>query len=235
MWCRNCQQDVPAVVSGADVARICCARCGDPFPGHTAAEGDQGAEPLSIVDFPHNSLSPPTNSLSDWKLEEELREAQRLVQAIRSQSGHHTDTNARAVSTAPQTATPAINASGILAWATTGLGLSGVICGSTLLVWSLVSGRHELWTVGLPTVLVSQVVLVCGLLLRRDDNQQPTSEEVSAASAALVQLQSSAGDIQPSGLSVHFAHTGNDSNARRMNSDELRKEIEAALRRNHAA
>jgi hypothetical protein len=42
------------------------------------------------------------------------------------------------------------------------------VCGGVLLGWSLVTGRQELWSVGLPIALVGQVALLAGLILQLD-------------------------------------------------------------------
>jgi len=43
-----------------------------------------------------------------------------------------------------------------------------LVCGGTLLIWSLVAGRQELWNVGLPPALVGQIALLVGLVLQID-------------------------------------------------------------------
>ena len=42
------------------------------------------------------------------------------------------------------------------------------VCGLILLGWSLVTGRDELWTVGMPVALCGQVALLVGLVLQLD-------------------------------------------------------------------
>ena len=230
MWCGNCQQDVPAVASGAEAASICCARCGDPFPRPPARDTASEAGPLSMVDFPQLEPPPATRSLLDWKLEDELREAERLVQLVRSQSGETAKTCEASAPPASSAAQPSRNTrAGLLTWLLSGLGLAGLVCGCSLLIWSLISGREELWAWGLPTALVSQVVLFCATLLRRDGKPA----ETTAAATTLVQMQSSTGQMQPSGLSVYFTPPPAGSSS--VNPDALRQEIEAAMRRNRAA
>lgn len=244
MWCRVCQQDVPAVAAKGSAASVRCARCGEVFGGtdsKSASESSSAA--LRVV----NSAAPPAWKPHDWQLEEELREAQRLVRLVTSQSS---DTRASSSPADERSNTPkaerAKGASrssgqapqqphqggGTFGWVLSGLGLSGLVCGCTLLVWSLASGRDELWTIGLPTALISQVVLICGILLRRDDSTS-NSERTSDPATTLVQVQASQGGMQPSGLSVHFANTA--SAGQTLDTDQLRREIEAVMQRQRAA
>ena len=50
------------------------------------------------------------------------------------------------------------------AWPATGLGIMGLVCGVVLIGWSMAGSRPELWSVGLPMALVSQALLILGLL-----------------------------------------------------------------------
>jgi hypothetical protein len=55
-----------------------------------------------------------------------------------------------------------------LAWGALSLGTMAFVCGGILLGWSLVAGRHELWTVGMPAALGGQIALLIGLVLQLD-------------------------------------------------------------------
>jgi hypothetical protein len=44
------------------------------------------------------------------------------------------------------------------------LGTMGLVCGGILLGWSAVTGRGELWSIGLPVLFGGQIALVLGLL-----------------------------------------------------------------------
>jgi hypothetical protein len=58
--------------------------------------------------------------------------------------------------------------SGAFTWLVVSLGAMSFACGGTLLMWSLVGGRHELWNIGLPPALVGQILLLVGLVLQID-------------------------------------------------------------------
>jgi len=55
-----------------------------------------------------------------------------------------------------------------LTWAALSLGTMAFVCGGVLLGWSIVSGREELWSVGMPVILCGQVALLVGLILQLD-------------------------------------------------------------------
>ncbi|MCE5301698.1 MAG: hypothetical protein LLF97_01155 [Planctomycetaceae bacterium] len=57
---------------------------------------------------------------------------------------------------------------GVLAWIALSAGAMGVVCGGVLLGWSMVAGRPELWTIGLPAAMIGQVALLIGLVLQID-------------------------------------------------------------------
>jgi hypothetical protein len=68
---------------------------------------------------------------------------------------------------------------GTLAWSMLSLGLMGLTCGGVLLAWSTATGRDELWTIGMPIVLVGQLLLLAGFILQLDRLWQ-NSREASA-------------------------------------------------------
>jgi len=56
----------------------------------------------------------------------------------------------------------------MLTWIALALGMTAFACGGMLLGWSLVAGRQELWTLGLPIALGGQIGLLVGLVLQLD-------------------------------------------------------------------
>lgn len=58
--------------------------------------------------------------------------------------------------------------SSIISWCSLGTALTGFVCGSVLLCWSLVGDRPELWNIGETITLASQVGLLIGLVLQLD-------------------------------------------------------------------
>ena len=60
------------------------------------------------------------------------------------------------------------SALGAFTWLALSLGTTSFVCGGILLGWSLATGRHELWTIGLPVALIGQIALLIGLVLQLD-------------------------------------------------------------------
>ena len=58
--------------------------------------------------------------------------------------------------------------SGLVIWTAVTLGSTAFVCGGALLVWSYVTGRQELWTLGMPIALGGQIVVLAGLILQLD-------------------------------------------------------------------
>jgi hypothetical protein len=56
----------------------------------------------------------------------------------------------------------------LLIWAALSLGTAALVCGGILLGWSLLTGRGELWKIGLPIAAGGQISLLIGLLLQID-------------------------------------------------------------------
>jgi hypothetical protein len=53
-------------------------------------------------------------------------------------------------------------------WAVLSLGVAASACGGVLTIWSIVAGRQELWSTGIPVLLVGQIGLLVGLVLQLD-------------------------------------------------------------------
>jgi len=72
------------------------------------------------------------------------------------------------------------------------LGTAALVCGSILLGWSLITGRDELWKIGLPIAVGGQISLLIGLVLQLDrfwrDNHR-TVAKLDEAAAELHELK----------------------------------------------
>lgn len=64
-----------------------------------------------------------------------------------------------------------------LAWSGVGLGLTCLSCGSVLLVWSVVAGRDDLWSLGLALAVLGQGGLFWGLITQLTHPSAPTQTE----------------------------------------------------------
>ncbi|MEN6407321.1 MAG: hypothetical protein ABFC77_12725 [Thermoguttaceae bacterium] len=174
MWCKHCRQDVPALPSD-EQQRLCCPRCGEDMRTESALPIEQ------------------TTTYDGWELGEQLRHIERVLQPdeterqpsaeayqrelVRFDVGH----NGPAAWHLPQpeivkkrpkqterTATGRGTALGALASIALSFGAMGFVGGGVLLGWSMVAGRPELWTIGLPAAMVGQVALLIGLVLQID-------------------------------------------------------------------
>ena len=172
MWCVQCRQDVPALPSG-DQQGFCCARCGQVLHNDSAETADAAL------------------AYDGWELDEQLRHIERVLQttAVKDDEAKaiyrreasrfdlpHADPTAWHVPSAdplkPLKAkarkTERGSVLGALTWTALSLGMASFLCGSILLGWSLVTGRQELWAVGLPVAIGGQVVLLVGLVMQID-------------------------------------------------------------------
>lgn len=172
MWCIECQQDVPGVVSSRGDGRLCCSRCGDELPSAGSPVQD---EPWD-----------------DWDLEAELRELDAITGPLpvdeprqapvadHAASVRRTDTvrridatHASAESSPPVTsvATPRMpRATG--AWILVLLGTAIGMSGAVLTGWAIVLSQPLLWKVGLAVAAGGVLVLQAGGILLLDHAAQ---------------------------------------------------------------
>jgi hypothetical protein len=195
--------------SAGEAARFVCARCGEvigtaapvsPADGVTSTEAcfeqTVGAESTTRAQF----------DAWQWELDQELHDVRYLLQ---SRGGHaerpaeYRESLYNDVTQALATESPAItrrvdmpatvspprraapNSAPFFWWLVFAFGLMGLTCGSVLLAWSVVTGRSELWRVGLPIMLAGQAVSLIGLVFlleglwrdsRESHEQLPSSD-----------------------------------------------------------
>lgn len=222
MWCKDCRQDVPALPSG-DQQSLCCPRCGEAL----------------CADSPETTGQPST--YDGWEMDEQLKHIEQVLritktkdrdaEAIYRREASRLDPP-HAAPTAwhmPTTAEPAARPSkqrkapiaerqstaGTLIWIALSLGTACFACGGVLLGWSLMTGRQELWTVGLPVAMVGQIALLVGLVLQLDrlwhdnrdaaDKLDNVDEQLSELKATTTLLGTSQGPA----ASVFYSHFAN--------------------------
>jgi hypothetical protein len=195
MWCKHCQQDVPGIVC-AESGQYRCPRCAEGIhsplnvtwvdqAGTQVADEQPGA--------PDGAGEDPPQLYDDWDFEDRLGHIGRVLAIDRPEAntslpagssqtgrvdGSHPGTAGphRAPSRKPATQRtddpgPPEAAHPVLAfftWAALSLGLMAFVCGGTLLGWSMIAGRQDLWTIGLPITLAGQIGLLAGLVLQLD-------------------------------------------------------------------
>jgi len=178
MWCSTCQQDVPAQPS-PKTGELRCPRCSVDLRQESAGPDTKDSDRAATVRF------------DPWEFDEQLRHIGRklrhgsdgnawsetqLKREVARLDPPHLDLpswhvpkpepNVRRRRQRRRTARA--KPSGSLAWTALSVGTMVLVCGAILLVWAVVSGRGELWAIGLPAAIVGQVVLLVGLVLQLD-------------------------------------------------------------------
>jgi hypothetical protein len=198
MWCKGCRQDVPALPSGEKQTLCCprcgeavCANVqetanGD-CPNFRGHRGEAVVDENGTVPFDATTRPPAYDS---WELDEQLQHIHRVLhagKAVVDENGTVPFNAQAARFDPPQAGLPARHVtpssrpgkrrkktgrrgarSSLLAWFVFTLGIGSSACGGILLGWSLATGRHELWNVGMPVALVGQIALLAELVLQID-------------------------------------------------------------------
>ena len=198
MWCRSCQQDVPAVASTSD-ATMQCARCHSELSAaqHVNNDGEVHTSPTTTAtpkdhhtaletDVSNGSIDAALRSWESWELAEDLRAADHLVNSLgirRTDAAHKLQTDSATMTSEPRiqptdqqpaTNSPATRAvrkprrGSFMSWSVLSLGLMTFAFGAVLLGWSFWMGRADLWRLGMPFTLAGQATLVIGLALQLD-------------------------------------------------------------------
>jgi len=198
MWCKQCGQDVPGIASPDRREFSCprcrkvlydgrSPRPSEPVPsgGTDAAVMDNRPEgPAAGVD------DGPPIAYDGWELDEQLRHIDRVLSRAKKsgkrrglaqtqgitrldsahaeRSGRHGPGSPKSVSTRAQDTQPAESNLPVLIWTSLLLGLMAFACGVALLIWSIIAGREDFWTIGVPVALGGQICLLSGLILQLD-------------------------------------------------------------------
>lgn len=233
MWCKHCRQDVPALPS-ADQQTRCCPRCGETICAQPAC-AIRKDDPEAVVPGTRARAGEPF-AYDNWETDEQLRHIERVLQGSSTKGGSNDRAENRnawrldAAHAAPSAwhapavearrsrrgeASPRGSISGAFTWSVLSLGTMSFVCGGILLGWSLWTGRQELWTIGLPTVLVGQIALLIGLVLQLDrlwhDNRAAAVklDDVDEQLHNLKATTTLLGTSQGPGSSVFYSHFAN--------------------------
>lgn len=194
MWCRHCQQDVPAVAAPGGIGKVVCARCqqelGGGSPAHVTAICDHG---IPLDDHRDEHDRDPVAELSDWQTEQRFRH---LARTLRNATGtsrivHRAgatsyrrfdppqdlpaDTEPISVHSSvssPNRAAanrylPSRRSTGgqVLAWLIVLCGFLAFCCGAAVISWAIVDEIPLYWDIGTAMALVGQGLLIAGLVL----------------------------------------------------------------------
>ena len=81
-----------------------------------------------------------------------------------------------------------------LAWASLSIGVMCFVCGGVLLAWSAITGRADLWSLGLPLTLAGQAGLIVGLVLQLEtlwQTNRATSQTLQSLDGEIHELRHS--------------------------------------------
>jgi len=192
MWCTYCRQDVPGIVC-AEGGEYRCPRCAQGiYSPHEDARADptrpEGDEGQSSSD--HGLPDVPSRPTDEWDQEFQLEDIGRAVRVDRPQvgegkeglfyqyhrldaahdspAGRHSEAANRLASGQSPQPDAGFAFLSLLIWSALLLGLMTFVCGGVLLAWSILGGREELWSIGLPITLAGQIALLIGLVLQLD-------------------------------------------------------------------
>jgi len=201
-------------VSG-DKPGLCCPRCGEAVSG----------------DAPPTPEPPP--AYDAWEMNEQLRHIGQALHAAKgkdppSPSHEPQPTTRFDLPHAGPTAwhVPAGNSgkrrhpqnagrdpgSQMLTWLALLSGTMSLVCGGILLAWSMVAGRPELWSIGLPIAIGGQVVLLIGLVLLVDrlwSDNRAAAVKLNDVDEQLGELKTTTtllGTSQGSAAGVFYSH-----------------------------
>lgn len=246
MWCRQCQQDVPAIASSGE-RKFCCPRCGEAVGSQCPAE----------TDAKKTSLDPPLTcaragempSCDSWELDDQLWHIGQVLQVDKAQ-GHsqekayqhevaRLDPAHNTIGPRHAPPTPVLRRRksesrstqgggsflGVLIWAALSLGTAALVCGGMLLGWSLIAGRIELWKIGLPIAAGGQIALLIGLVLQLDrlwhDNHH-TASKLDEVDEKLHDLKTTAtllGTVHGPSSTAFYTHLAGGANPQLLLSD----------------
>ena len=234
MWCSNCQQDLPAIATPDD-DKVRCTVCRQEITPREAAERSKPSVnnvPLAADNVPAAVpewafVERPPIDFEVWRWDDDLLEAERLLQTYKSSSSAGPSARAavnvrtKRVDASHFPSSAIIRSAGrtpsrfaFLAWGVLSLGVMAFVFGGALLGWSIWTGRQQLWTLGLPFALGGQAALILGLVLQLDglwqSNGQAThalqdvEEQIDELRQTTALLASSQGDPSD-GFYAHIA------------------------------
>jgi len=254
MWCRQCQQDVPGIGS-TDVGDYACPRCGTVLLNTLGrkrtdtpsdrADSEAGRRSVGTGAPLHGPEPPPC--YDGWELKEQLRHIERILAATKSAEGStrpgerslpirldggHGGTGPWHLPLSRERPGQRIRAAGkaaprlpLVTWSVLLVGMMAFACGGVLLGWSMLGGRDDLWTLGLPIAVGGQIVLLMGLILQLDrlwhDNRSTAAklDHVDERIDDLKTTTSLLGTSHSPAASSFYSHLAGGANAQLLLAD----------------
>jgi hypothetical protein len=254
MWCNNCGQDVPRVAAPGS-GMLCCLRCGKPVGEEPSARSQLDCAPGERDQLGRQretqTISTPVVAPSGydaWEWDEELKHIGRVIgspeaggakpagrkhrrvdAAHRLPAGRHWDGRTTKM---PTNFDPGAMLLGAAAWLALTVGLVASTCGGVLVGWSVVAGRGELWSVGLPIAVGGLVAMVVGIVLllaRLLGEQRATAARLERFGSEIVRVRRDAAMAGGPG-GAFYAHLAEGATPQLLLSD-LGGQLETLVRR----
>lgn len=236
MWCSHCQQDLPAIATPDD-DKVRCTVCRNEITPRRTDSVERHKPIVSQAPLDSSSTAAmipewafverPPIDFEAWRWDEDLLEAERLLQTYKSSSSLGPSKGATVTArtkrvNAVHTPRPEISRNSgrqpsrvaYVAWGILSLGVMAFVFGGALLGWSVWSGQQNLWTLGLPFALGGQAALILGLVLQLDglwqsngqanNALQEVEEQIDELRQTTALLASSQGDASD-GFYAHIA------------------------------
>ena len=175
MWCGQCGQDGPAVPATDDPDAIICLNCRATYTeAPTTYDGR-----LTRVDSSHSPgkssgtawrepdvVEPPPIVDDDdfWFEPEDLHEDVAAVPLMPTKLPDQVSQSERR----RRRRRRRHRRSALICWTMLSIGVALFVCGASLIGWSLLEERDELWNIGAPIVLAGQATFLIGLVLQLD-------------------------------------------------------------------
>ena len=173
MWCGQCGQDVPAVPAADDPEAIVCLNCRTTYTEPVATTKRR----VTRVDSSHNpgksttwrepgNIEPPplVDDEVFWFEPEALQDDVSAVPLIPAKLPDQTSKSERR----RRRRRRRHRRSALICWSLLSFGVALFVCGASLIGWSLLEERDELWNIGAPIVLAGQATFLIGLVLQLD-------------------------------------------------------------------
>ena len=212
--------------------------------GSRVAEGTSDATSDEPV---FTAVTEPPPVYDSWELEEQLRHIERVLALDKPEAkqaapkdpagwarldaahGHgpawHVPTARKAAAQSRDSERRAGSRLSTLTWSVLSLGSMGLACGGVLMVWSVVAGRDDLWSVGTPIVLVAQLVLLIGFILQLDRlgyDSRSTSDKLEHVGQRLDELNTTTsllGTSHTSPAASFYSHMAGGANPQLLLAD----------------
>ncbi len=172
MWCGQCGHEGPAVPAADDPDAIVCLNCRTTYTETSSTQSGRVTR-VDSSHLPGNSgtwqepdvVEPPPIVDDDdfWFEPEELHDDVAAVPLLPARLPDKSSQSERR-----RRRRRRHRRSALICWTMLSIGVALVVCGASLIGWSLLEERDELWNISAPIVLAGQATFLIGLVLQLD-------------------------------------------------------------------